>query len=131
MNVTSSSTARRRAAFAFSRSGGSPQMPVPVRRIAPKPIRFTVRSPPRSMVPAAAAVVSPAMCCLLGSADLPDVEPGNGATVDRVVALVDTDGPIRLQRGHPVFDRRLRNQLSTTRNTYSGRLLSLSRIWEA
>src|SRR5439155_13702643 len=41
--------------FASSRSGGSPQMPAPVMRIAPKPMRRTVRSPPTSMVPEAAA----------------------------------------------------------------------------
>ena len=56
MNVTSSSTARRSAALAISRSAGSPQMPGPVIRIAPKPSRLTVRSPPTSMVPAFAAV---------------------------------------------------------------------------
>src|SRR5262249_19294519 len=57
MNVTSNSTARLSAAFAVSRSGGSPQMPGPVIRIAPKPSRLTVRSPPTSMVPAFAAVI--------------------------------------------------------------------------
>jgi hypothetical protein len=34
----------------------SPQMPLPVRRMAPKPSRLTVRSPPTSIVPAALAV---------------------------------------------------------------------------
>src|SRR5215475_10927462 len=56
MKLTPSSTARRRVACAASRLGGSPQMPRPVIRMAPNPIRFTVRSPPTSMVPAAAAV---------------------------------------------------------------------------
>ena len=42
--------------MARSRLGGSPQMPAPVIRMAPNPSRFTVRSPPTSMVPAAAAV---------------------------------------------------------------------------
>src|SRR5215475_8477117 len=57
MNVMSSSTARLSAAFAVSRSGGSPQMPGPVIRIAPKPSRLTVRSPPTSMDPAFDAVI--------------------------------------------------------------------------
>src|SRR5580704_17379117 len=56
MKLTPSSTTLRRVAMACSRLGGSPQIPVPVIRIAPKPRRLTVRSPPTSMVPAAAAV---------------------------------------------------------------------------
>ena len=52
---TPSSTTRRSNAFAASRSGGSPQMPGPVTRMAPKPMRLTVRSP-IPMVPAAAAL---------------------------------------------------------------------------
>ena len=56
MKFTPSSTARRRTAFASSRSGGGPQMPRPVIRIAPKPRRLTVRSPPTSMVPASPAL---------------------------------------------------------------------------
>src|SRR5215204_4298308 len=40
---------------ASSGSRGSPQMPSPVIRIAPKPMRFTSRSPPIENVPAAAA----------------------------------------------------------------------------
>src|SRR6516225_5306522 len=56
MKFTSSSTARRSTALASSRSRGSPQMPRPVRRMAPNPRRLTVRSPPMSMVPEAAAV---------------------------------------------------------------------------
>src|SRR5438128_12143634 len=46
MKLTPSSTARRKTCFAFSRSGGQPQIPSPVRRIAPKPSRLTNRSPP-------------------------------------------------------------------------------------
>src|SRR6476469_6119474 len=41
-----SSTARRRTLSAFSRSGGQPQIPSPVRRIAPNPSRLIGRSPP-------------------------------------------------------------------------------------
>src|SRR5262245_3387006 len=55
MKFTPSSTTRRNTALATSRSGGSPQMPGPVIRIAPKPMRCTVRSPPTSMVPEARA----------------------------------------------------------------------------
>jgi len=56
MKFTPSSTVRRSTAFACSRFSGSPQIPVPVMRIAPKPSRRTVRSPPTSIVPAASAV---------------------------------------------------------------------------
>ena len=58
MKFTPRSTARRSTDFAASGSGGSPQMPFPVMRIAPKPSRLTVRSPPTSIVPAAPAVES-------------------------------------------------------------------------
>src|SRR6266446_4679047 len=46
MKLTPNSTARRKTFFAFSRSGGQPQIPSPVNRIAPKPSRLTKRSPP-------------------------------------------------------------------------------------
>src|SRR5207247_2030153 len=46
MKLTSSSTARRKTFFAFSRSGGQPQIPSPVNRIAPNPSRLTNKSPP-------------------------------------------------------------------------------------
>jgi hypothetical protein len=52
---TSSSTARRSTRRACSGSSGSPKIPRPVRRIAPKPMRLTRRSPPKENVPAAAA----------------------------------------------------------------------------
>src|SRR5678815_975423 len=55
MRFTPSSTARRSTRCALARSGGSPQMPWPVSRIAPKPIRRTTRSPPSVIEPAAAA----------------------------------------------------------------------------
>src|SRR5438552_2666678 len=57
MRPTPSSTARRRTLRALSRSGGQPQMPSPVIRIAPKPSRLTERSSPnrkRELVPASA-----------------------------------------------------------------------------
>src|SRR5215831_18749142 len=41
-----SSTARRNTFNAFARSGGQPQIPSPVRRIAPNPSRLTDKSPP-------------------------------------------------------------------------------------
>src|SRR5581483_2468089 len=56
MKLTPSSTARLSVAMAWSRLAGSPQMPDPVIRMAPNPMRLTVRSPPTSMVPAAVAV---------------------------------------------------------------------------
>src|SRR6266496_6612309 len=46
MKLTPNSTARRKTFFAFSRSGGQPQIPSPVNRIAPKPSRLINRSPP-------------------------------------------------------------------------------------
>src|SRR6266566_7784501 len=50
MKLTPSSTARRKTFFAFSRSGGQPQIPSPVNRIAPNPSRLTKRSPPNKNV---------------------------------------------------------------------------------
>src|SRR5216117_3110185 len=50
MKFTPSSTARRKTFFAFSRSGGQPQIPSPVNRIAPNPSRLTKRSPPNKNV---------------------------------------------------------------------------------
>src|SRR5260370_18604011 len=52
MKLISSSTARRRTAKAALRSFGGPQMPSPVRRIAPKPRRWTEISPPSETSPA-------------------------------------------------------------------------------
>src|SRR5438876_12301403 len=46
IKFTPSSTARRKTLSALSRSGGQPQTPSPVIRIAPKPSRLTGRSPP-------------------------------------------------------------------------------------
>src|ERR1700676_2909367 len=58
MKLTSSATARRRTANAPFRSFGGPQMPSPVRRIAPKPRRWTEISPPSEIVPARLAEIS-------------------------------------------------------------------------
>src|ERR1700722_12197106 len=55
MKLVPSCTARRRTANASFASRGSPQMPSPVMRIAPKPMRLTCKSPPINSVPAAAA----------------------------------------------------------------------------
>src|ERR1700682_5687635 len=52
MKLISSSTARRRTSNAAFRSLGGPQMPSPVRRIAPKPRRCTEISPPSETSPA-------------------------------------------------------------------------------
>src|SRR3712207_2770654 len=43
MKFTPSSTARLSTALASSGSSGSPQMPFPVKRIAPKPMRLMVK----------------------------------------------------------------------------------------
>src|SRR5258708_39590500 len=72
MKVTSSSPARRSAALARSQSGGSPQIPGPVIRIAPNPTRFTVRSPPTSILPAASAVGLP----LIDAPSVETAQPG-------------------------------------------------------
>src|SRR5882762_2944307 len=58
MKFTSSSTARRRTAMAPLRSFGGPQMPSPVRRIAPKPRRCTESSLPNETSPANLAETS-------------------------------------------------------------------------
>src|SRR5258706_12070353 len=50
MKLTPSSTAGRRTASAEAGSFGGPQIPSPVIRIAPKPIRRTVSSPPSETV---------------------------------------------------------------------------------
>src|SRR5476649_1457959 len=52
MKSTPLATTWRSSAIAPLRSGGSPHIPRPVMRIAPKPIRATVRSPPIVIVPA-------------------------------------------------------------------------------
>ena len=62
ISCTSSSTARRSTRIASSRSSGGPQMPSPVMRMAPKPRRFTSRSP-NLTVPALLAVVVWVMGC--------------------------------------------------------------------
>src|ERR1700730_17417754 len=51
MKLTPSSTARCSTLRASSRSLGGPQMPGPVKRIAPYPSRLMVRSPPSAKVP--------------------------------------------------------------------------------
>src|SRR5438128_11284497 len=58
MKLTSSSTARRSTAKAPLRSLGGPQIPSPVRRMAPKPRRWTKISPPSETVPATLAEFS-------------------------------------------------------------------------
>src|ERR1700682_448075 len=55
MKLISRSRVRRRAANAPLRSFGGPQMPSPVRRIAPKPRRCTESLPPSKTSPAALA----------------------------------------------------------------------------
>src|SRR6185312_2506721 len=80
MKLTPSSTTRRSVAMARSRLGGSPQMPGPVIRMAPNPSRLTVRSPPTSMVPAAAAVgCASTRYLLLVTVSLSRLAPRTGA----------------------------------------------------
>src|SRR3989449_10702291 len=67
MRLMPTSRARRRTRLHSSRSSGSPQMPGPVRRIAPNPKRLTGRSPPISMVPASAAVIVPVRSAMTSS----------------------------------------------------------------
>src|SRR5487761_770308 len=55
IKVTPRRTARCNTRTAVATSGGSPQTPRPVTRIAPKPRRLTLRSAPSTMCPAAAA----------------------------------------------------------------------------
>src|SRR2546429_4137395 len=55
MKLTPSSTARRRTAIAAAGFLGGPQIPSPVIRMAPKPRRLTVSSPPSEIVPLEAA----------------------------------------------------------------------------
>src|SRR2546426_1090316 len=55
MKLTPSSTARRRTAIAAAGFLGGPQIPSPVIRMAPKPRRWTVSSPPSEIVPLEAA----------------------------------------------------------------------------
>jgi len=65
MKLTLSSTARRKTFFAFSRSGGQPQIPSPVSRIAPKPSRLTKRSPPNKNV--SSLLLVPAAVIIFGN----------------------------------------------------------------
>src|SRR5712672_672264 len=51
IKLTPSSTARQRTATAAKGSLGGPQIPSPVIRMAPKPRRLTVSSPPSERVP--------------------------------------------------------------------------------
>src|SRR5439155_18629887 len=63
MKLTPSSTARRKTFFAPSRSGGQPQIPSPVNRIAPKPSRLTKRSPPNRNVESRASGTAARILC--------------------------------------------------------------------
>src|SRR6266481_3097090 len=55
IKLTPSSIARRRTAIAAAGSLGGPQIPSPVIRMAPKPRRLTVSSPPSETFPPLAA----------------------------------------------------------------------------
>src|SRR5260221_2341082 len=107
MKLTLSSIARRSAAFASSRFGGSPQIPLPVIRIAPKPRRFTVRSPPMLIVPAADA----SGCPLIDSPLLSPSDPHGGREIiiddqnDLAVGVAALDIAVRLGGVVPVVPR--------------------------
>src|SRR4051794_31776899 len=64
MRSTPRSTALRSTRLASSRSGGSPQIPLPVIRIAPNPSRWTSRSPPIVNVPLAWTGRSDVVCVM-------------------------------------------------------------------
>src|SRR3954454_4089564 len=64
MRSTPRSTALRSTRLASSRSGGSPQMPLPVIRMAPTPSRWTSRSPPIVNVPLAWTGLSDVVCVM-------------------------------------------------------------------
>src|SRR6266852_13825 len=91
MKLISSSTARRRTASAPLRSLGGPQMPSPVRRIAPKPTRCTEVSLSSETSPA-----KPAESSFLFIFDLPNSSLAlSGAHVgvqQSHVLLKSTDG---------------------------------------
>src|SRR5207247_5718546 len=63
MKLTPSSSARRKTFLAFSRSGGQPQIPSPVNRIAPKPSRLTNRSSPNRNVESRASGTAARILC--------------------------------------------------------------------
>src|ERR1044071_2438605 len=70
IKFTPSSTTRLRSFSAFCRSAGQPQMPWPVTRIAPKPRRFTVKSPPKLNVGFVAMFDVPAAAAPRSTSDL-------------------------------------------------------------
>ena len=67
MKSTPSSTARRATLMATLRSAGSPQMPGPVRRMAPKPRRWTVPRSLTSKVPLLRAGVADVIAATTGA----------------------------------------------------------------
>ncbi len=98
MKSTPSSTARRSTRRASSGSAGSPQIPGPVIRMAPYPMRVTSRSSPRVKVPLAAA----------GEADMggPQVGRGGSTGFERATTLdevrpttVSVSAPVPVDRG--------------------------------
>src|SRR5262245_45045097 len=94
MKLIPSSTACATRRFAAARTGGSPHTFGPVTRIAPNPMRFTMRSPSRT-VPAAAAVPEPVMmsrCACsgpvpVGGGTVPDEECLRNHAVDHLVEV--------------------------------------------
>src|SRR5689334_3316126 len=81
----SSSIARRNTRLHSSGSRGSPQTPSPVSRIAPKPRRLTLSSPPMSKVPD----VGPGIA-QVGS----DARPGRHAPPSHHIRLDECPRPV-------------------------------------
>src|ERR671919_2867885 len=97
MKSTPSSTARRSTRTDSSWSAGGPQMPDPVIRMAPKPMRLTVSWSPIGIVPAAPAGAVSVMAHLpTGSGG-----PSHLRHLDRLGQLVDELG---VGRGAPLVD---------------------------
>src|SRR6266481_7561142 len=104
MRSTPSSTARRRTLRALSRSGGQPQMPSPVIRIAPNPSRLTGRSPPSRKRELAPASVIAGEFAAKSMFDPPAISVAPPA---RVV-------PRNFRRVIELRDRRVRDRITTT-----------------
>src|SRR6202521_2417997 len=86
MKLMPSSSARRSTRLDSSRSAGSPQIPSPVMRIAPKPNRLTGRSPPMSMVPASAALMVVVRSAMTSSSNSrPPVSEGRRGRLPAVI----------------------------------------------
>src|ERR1022692_1905627 len=112
MKLTPNSTARRRTAIAAARSFGGPQIPSPVRRIAPKPRRLTVSSLPSSIVPAVAADRLVAFLVLSFTVHSPSMHLFRGAPTG--IARLYTWGDRRRVRPQILFVNNIRSEEHTS-----------------